>query len=82
LSIEGLDPSSIDRPILVVHGDDDWLVPMKVAETLDRLAPDSNLRVVAGGSHMLPVTHAEVLGGWISDFAAAGRATGDGSGGT
>lgn len=82
LSIDGLDPSSIDRPILVVHGDDDWLVPLDVAETIDRLAPDSNLRVVAGGSHMLPVTHAELLGGWISDFVAGGNPGAKGSGGT
>jgi pimeloyl-ACP methyl ester carboxylesterase len=82
LSIDGLDPSSIERPILVVHGDDDWLVPLDVAETIDRLAPNSDLRIVAGGSHMLPVTHPELLGGWITDFAAGRDAPVEESGGT
>jgi len=75
LAFEELDPSSIDLPILVVHGDDDWLVPLEVAETIDRLAPDSELRVVAGGSHMLPITHAELLGGWIEEFETTRRAS-------
>jgi len=82
LSIDGLDPSPIERPILVVHGDDDWLVPLDVAEAIDRLAPNSTLRVVAGGSHALPITHAELLGGWITDFANGRDVTTEESGGT
>jgi pimeloyl-ACP methyl ester carboxylesterase len=58
---DGPDPGPIDRPILVAHGSDDVLVPLDVAEWLHERSRNSELWVVEGGSHMLPVTHADSL---------------------
>ena len=66
--MRGPDPTDVALPVLVVHGDDDRLVPMRVAEALHEHAPDSRLRVVEGGSHMLPVTHADLLADEIVAF--------------
>jgi pimeloyl-ACP methyl ester carboxylesterase len=63
----GLDPAPIERPILVVHGDDDRLAPLAIGEWLARHAQDGRIEIVKGGSHMLPITHAE----WLADRIAA-----------
>ena len=55
------DPTGITLPVLVVHGDDDRLVPLEVGRELARRASSARLVVVPGGSHMLPITHAEPL---------------------
>jgi pimeloyl-ACP methyl ester carboxylesterase len=55
------DPTGLALPVLVVHGDDDRLVPAEVGRELARRAPNARLVLVAGGSHMLPVTHADLL---------------------
>lgn len=65
------DPSSIELPVLVVHGDADRLVPLAVGRTLARLAPHGELVVVPGGSHMLPITHPDLLAERIAAFAGA-----------
>ena len=44
-----------------MHGSDDRLVPLEIGRELDRRAPDSELIIVPDGSHMLPITHAELL---------------------
>jgi pimeloyl-ACP methyl ester carboxylesterase len=55
------EPSRLALPILVLHGDDDRLVPVEVGRELARLAPDARLVVVPGGSHMLPITHPDLV---------------------
>jgi pimeloyl-ACP methyl ester carboxylesterase len=55
------DPAGIALPVVVVHGDDDRLVPVEVGRELARRAPNARLVLVPGGSHMLPITHAELL---------------------
>lgn len=60
------DPAGLALPVLVVHGEDDRLVPAAVGRELARRAPDAHLVLVPGGSHMLPVTHAELLAGAIA----------------
>jgi pimeloyl-ACP methyl ester carboxylesterase len=66
-----LDPSPIALPILVVQGDADRLVPPAVAETIQRRAPDAELRRVPRAGHAIPITHAA----WLADavVAFAGR---------
>jgi len=64
-----LDPSRIALPVLVIHGSDDRLVPIAVGRALARLAPNARLIEVDGGSHMLPVTDADLL----ADEVARGR---------
>ena len=66
---DDLDTSSIDLPILVVHGDADLLVPLEVGRRIDAAAPRSQLFVVEGGSHMLPVTRPEEIAKRVASFA-------------
>jgi pimeloyl-ACP methyl ester carboxylesterase len=42
----------LDRPVLLVHGTNDLLVPLAAAEEWDRLLPDSRLLVLDGGGHL------------------------------
>lgn len=62
------DASRIALPILVIHGDADRLVPVEVGRELARRARNARLVLVGGGSHMLPVTHAELLAADIASF--------------
>jgi pimeloyl-ACP methyl ester carboxylesterase len=66
-----LDPGAIERPILVVQGDGDRLVPLAVAEGLHRRARGSELWVVPGGGHALPVTRPRELAERIVAFAGS-----------
>lgn len=58
---KALDPARIQAKTLVIHGERDLLVPLEVGRDLDEKLADSRLIVVEGGSHMLPVTHADLL---------------------
>lgn len=64
-----LDPAAIDLPMLIVQGDGDRLVPPWVAEGLHERAPKSELWMIEGAGHMLPVTRAEALAERIAEFA-------------
>jgi len=73
LDARALAPERIAAPALVVHGRDDRGVPLAVARDLTRRLPNGELRVVEGGSHMLPVTHAEALAEDIQAWLARTR---------
>ena len=66
------DPTGLALPILVIHGDDDRLVPIEIGRELERRAPNAELVVVPGGSHALPVTHPELLADEIAAWASGG----------
>jgi len=61
------DLERIDVPALVIHGDDDQIVPFPISGKLSaQLIPDAQLIVYAGGAHGLPDTdrdrlHADIL---------------------
>jgi non-heme chloroperoxidase len=63
------DPTGLALPVLVVHGDDDRLVPAAVGRELAKRAANARLVLIPGGSHMLPVTHAERLADEIAALA-------------
>jgi pimeloyl-ACP methyl ester carboxylesterase len=46
------DPARITAPVVVVHGDDDHLVPLSHSRHTAALIPGSALRVVAGRGHL------------------------------
>ena len=58
-----LHPEQIRVPALVLHGTDDLLVPLSIGEDLAKRLPASELLELPGGSHMLPVTHADLVAG-------------------
>jgi pimeloyl-ACP methyl ester carboxylesterase len=64
-----LDPKNVELPMLIVQGDGDRLVPSLVAEELHRRAPGSQLWMIEGAGHMLPITHPETLAERIAAFA-------------
>ena len=59
--VASLHPEAINVPTVVVQGTDDYLVPEAVGQDLQRRLPQSRLVLVPHGSHMLPVTHADLL---------------------
>ncbi len=65
-----LDPAVLERPILVIQGDDDKLVPLFVAEELHARASGSQLLRVENAGHMLPITHPDWLADAIHTFAS------------
>ncbi|MDN4475275.1 alpha/beta hydrolase [Demequina sp. SYSU T00192] len=56
------DLAGIDVPVLVIHGDDDQIVPFDISGRLTaQLVPDATLLVYEGRSHGLPDTDRERL---------------------
>ena len=56
------DLSRFDEPMLILHGDDDQIVPIDTtARATARLVPGATLKVYPGGSHALPDTQRDVL---------------------
>ncbi len=65
----GFPADQVARPTLLLHGDDDRLAPIAIAEYLSGVIPDATLKVYPGGSHMLPVLQAEAVAEDIAAFA-------------
>ena len=64
-----VDPAGIDRPILVVHGERDQLVPVAVGQALHDHARGGELWLVPDAGHMLPITRPDALADRIAAFA-------------
>jgi non-heme chloroperoxidase len=64
------DLRKVDVPILVIHGDNDQIVPLEDSGRLiASLVPRAELKVYAGAPHGLPQTHKQQLNDDILDFA-------------
>jgi hypothetical protein len=77
--------AAIDRPILIVHGADDSIVPVTHGERLARAAPRATLAVIQGAAHnTLQETHPQVRRMMVeflrSHLGGAGADTGTGTG--
>ena len=68
-----LDPSDLDLPILVVHGDGDQLSSLAIGRRIAEVSKSADLWVVPGGGHMLPLTRPVPLAERIAGFIAPGR---------
>lgn len=56
------DLNKIDIPLLIMHGDDDQIVPIADSAYLSvKLAPQATLKVYPGFPHGMATTHAEVI---------------------
>jgi non-heme chloroperoxidase len=65
------DLAAIDVPLLVIHGDDDQIVPIDAAgRATARLVPHAVLKVYPGGPHGLTDTHKPQLNADLLDFVS------------
>lgn len=60
----------LDMPTVVLHGSDDSLFPVSVAEDLARRLPRARLRIVEGAGHVLPLTHGDEVIAAVTDVLA------------
>ena len=66
------DLSRIDVPVLIIHGDEDRVLPYpNTAPRLQQALPDSQLMTIKGAPHGIPWTHANEVNKAIMDFVAA-----------
>lgn len=63
----------IQAPTLIMHGDEDRLAPPVNAQTLGRLIPRSEVRIVGGGRHGFFDEFAEPVTKTVTDFLTADR---------
>lgn len=63
--------NQITQPTLVVHGDQDSLVPYANGVQLARLIPGAYLATILGADHYAVMTHAPEIGRVVSSFLAA-----------
>lgn len=60
---------NVDKKTLIVHGDDDQIVPIETsARQAQQGIKDSTLVVIEGAPHGLNVTHADKLNGILQEF--------------
>jgi non-heme chloroperoxidase len=61
-------------PTLIIHGDDDQIVPIGAAGLASsKLVKNSTLKVYAGAPYGLTATHKEKLNADLLSFLASGR---------
>lgn len=66
------DLKRMDMPVLVIHGDDDQIVPFRAtgARSAD-VVKDGHLKVYEGAPHGIPITHAERFNADLLAFVAS-----------
>jgi non-heme chloroperoxidase len=63
------DLQKIDRPTLIIHGDDDQIVPIKAsAQRAAQIVPNAVLKIYPGGSHGLAEVNADRFNADVLDF--------------
>ncbi|MGE2736846.1 alpha/beta fold hydrolase [Mycolicibacterium vaccae] len=63
------DLKKIQLPVLVMHGDDDQIVPYAASGPLSaELLPNATLKTYEGFPHGMPTTHADVINADLLDF--------------
>lgn len=60
--------SRLAPPVLILHGFDDWLVPVRAAERHHELIPHSLLRLFPGEGHLLPESQPGQIAAAIRQF--------------
>jgi non-heme chloroperoxidase len=66
------DLKKIDVPTLIIHGDDDQIVPIADSAVLSaRIVKDATLKIYEGGSHGIPTTLKDRLNADLLEFCRA-----------
>lgn len=69
------DLKKFDVPTLIMHGDDDQIVPIKASALLSsKIAPQATLKVYAGLPHGMCSTHHEIINADLLDFFQSAKA--------
>jgi 3-oxoadipate enol-lactonase len=63
--------SSIRAPTLIIHGEDDQLIPLSVAKDMNSSIPNSKLLIMPGAGHLLNLEQPEFFNQAISDFVTS-----------
>jgi pimeloyl-ACP methyl ester carboxylesterase len=66
----GFDPSAIDVPVLLLHGDDDRVDPVSHSKWLARRIPAAELKVAPGQGHISVLYSAGSALDWLAARAA------------
>jgi len=62
----------LDMPVLIVHGEEDRLVPLDCGYELARLIPEADLKIVPNAGHLLGTdAERETVGALLGFFAAS-----------
>lgn len=63
------DLRKIDIPTLIIHGDDDQIIPIGAsAVQSSKIVKEAQLKVYPGGDHGLPSTHTQQFNADLLDF--------------
>lgn len=60
--------SQINCPVLIIHGEDDQLIPIHDAESMNGQIPDSRLIAIPEAGHLLNLEQPEIFNQAIRDF--------------
>lgn len=60
--------SSIQQPVLIIHGEDDQLIPIKEAELMQKMIPNASLVRVADAGHLPNLEQPEIYNLAVIDF--------------
>jgi pimeloyl-ACP methyl ester carboxylesterase len=58
----------IATPTLILHGDDDRLLPVSIAERAHRLIPNSRLEIIPNCGHLAPLEQPEAVNRALCEF--------------
>ncbi|WP_439379441.1 alpha/beta fold hydrolase [Amycolatopsis lexingtonensis] len=67
----GADPAAITLPVLLVHGEDDRMVPAAHSRWLAERCPRAELRLTPGDGHLSVLDHAAAALTWLADQASS-----------
>ncbi|WP_318307027.1 alpha/beta fold hydrolase [Amycolatopsis solani] len=67
----GADPAAIAVPVLLVHGEDDRMVPAAHSRWLAARCPRAELRLTPGDGHISVLDHAAAALTWLADQASS-----------
>ncbi|WP_370962299.1 alpha/beta fold hydrolase [Amycolatopsis sp. cg9] len=67
----GADPAAITAPVLLVHGEDDRMVPAAHSRWLAERCPGAELRLTPGDGHISVLDHAAAALTWLADQASS-----------
>lgn len=69
------DPAEITAPVLLLHGEDDRMIPAAHSTWLARRCPGAELRTTPGDGHLSVLRHAADALAWLAGHSSASEAT-------